>query len=91
VRCSRLEGLHPDLVRVVERAIQITIQDFRGQEGLLTRERQAELVARAASRTMNSRISPATPSIWSRWVAADQLVVGGLLSGRHHHRARRGA
>jgi peptidoglycan LD-endopeptidase CwlK len=31
--------VHPDLVRVVERAIQITIQDFRVQEGLRTRER----------------------------------------------------
>ena len=47
--------MHPDLVRVVERAIQITTQDFRVQEGLRTRERQAELVARGASRTMNSR------------------------------------
>jgi peptidoglycan LD-endopeptidase CwlK len=41
---DRLQGVHPDLVRVVERAIQITTQDFR--EGLRTRERQAELVAR---------------------------------------------
>src|SRR5918995_7391971 len=52
---DRLQGVHPDLVRVVERAIQITTQDFRVQEGLRTRERQAALVARGASRTMNSR------------------------------------
>jgi hypothetical protein len=31
---------------VVERAIELTTQDFRVQEGLRTRERQAELVAR---------------------------------------------
>jgi hypothetical protein len=37
---DRLQGVHPDLVRVVERAIQITTQDFRVQEGLPTRERQ---------------------------------------------------
>ena len=47
--------MHPDLVSVVERAIQITTQYFRVQEGLLTRERQAELVARGASRTMHSQ------------------------------------
>jgi peptidoglycan LD-endopeptidase CwlK len=52
---DRLQGVHADLVRVVERAIQITTQDFRVQEGLRTRERQAALVARGASRTMNSR------------------------------------
>ena len=51
---DRLLGVHPDLVRVVERAIQITTQDFRVQAGLRTRERQAELVARGASRTMHS-------------------------------------
>jgi hypothetical protein len=52
---DRLQGVHPDLVRGVERAIRIRTQDFRVQEGLRTRERQAELVARGASRTMNSR------------------------------------
>ena len=52
---DRLQGVHPDLVSVVERAIQITTQYFRVQEGLLTRERQAELVARGASRTMHSQ------------------------------------
>jgi hypothetical protein len=36
-------GVHPDLVRVVEREIQITTQDFRVQEGLCTYERHAEL------------------------------------------------
>jgi peptidoglycan L-alanyl-D-glutamate endopeptidase CwlK len=40
--------VHPDLVRVVERAIQITTQDFRVQKGLRTRERQGALVARGA-------------------------------------------
>jgi peptidoglycan L-alanyl-D-glutamate endopeptidase CwlK len=60
-------GVHPDLVRVVERAIQITTRDFPVQEGLRTRERQAALVARGASRTMNSRHLTATPSIWWRW------------------------
>ena len=55
---DRPYGVHPDLVRVVERAILITPQDFRVQEGLRTRERHAGLVARGASRTMNSALGP---------------------------------
>ena len=50
-----LQGVHPDLVRVVERAIQLTEVDFTVTEGLRTAARQAELVAAGASRTMNSR------------------------------------
>lgn len=52
---KNLEGVHPDLVAVVERAIRITEQDFSVIEGLRTLERQRELVARGASKTMNSR------------------------------------
>lgn len=52
---SRLAGVHPDLVRVVESAILITSVDFAVLEGRRTRERQAELVAAGASQTMDSR------------------------------------
>lgn len=52
---KRLEGVHPDLVRVVERAIAITEVDFVVLEGLRTKERQAQLLKVGASRTMNSR------------------------------------
>ncbi|API60526.1 peptidase M15 [Tardibacter chloracetimidivorans] len=52
---SRLEGVHPDLVKVIRRAIEITPIDFAVIEGLRTRERQKELVAAGASKTMNSR------------------------------------
>lgn len=52
---EKLVGVHPDLVRVVERAIQITSQDFKVLEGVRTLERQRRLVASGASRTMNSR------------------------------------
>lgn len=52
---SRLEGLHPDLISVVKRAIEITEQDFTVLEGLRTKERQRELVRKGASKTMNSR------------------------------------
>jgi peptidoglycan L-alanyl-D-glutamate endopeptidase CwlK len=52
---ERLQGVHPDLVRVVERAIGLTSVDFTVLEGLRTTERQKTLVAAGASKTMNSR------------------------------------
>lgn len=52
---ARLEGVHPDLVKVVERAIVLTTVDFTVLEGLRTLERQAQLVKSGASQTMNSR------------------------------------
>lgn len=52
---QRLDGVHPDLVKVVKRAIQITAVDFTVLEGLRTLERQRQLVAAKASKTMNSR------------------------------------
>jgi peptidoglycan L-alanyl-D-glutamate endopeptidase CwlK len=50
---QRLAGVHPDLVRVVERA-RLAIP-FIVVEGLRSRERQERLVAIGASRTLNSR------------------------------------
>ena len=52
---QRLEGVHPDLVRVVKRAITLTPVDFTVLEGLRTLARQKQLVAAGASKTMNSR------------------------------------
>lgn len=52
---AKLEGVHPALVKVVKRAIEITPIDFRVIEGLRSIERQKQLVARGASKTMNSR------------------------------------
>lgn len=52
---ERLQRVHPDLVRVVMRAIQITEVDFGVTEGVRTLSRQKELLAKGASRTMNSR------------------------------------
>lgn len=50
-----LNGVHPDLRRVLDRALQESPLDFIVIEGLRTKERQAQLVAAGASRTMNSR------------------------------------
>ncbi len=55
---ARLKGVHPDLVKVVEKAIQLTTVDFTVLEGLRTKERQKVLVAAGASQTMNSRHIP---------------------------------
>ena len=52
---ERLKGVHPDLVSVVMLAIERTDVDFLVTEGLRTKERQRELVAAGASKTMNSR------------------------------------
>jgi peptidoglycan L-alanyl-D-glutamate endopeptidase CwlK len=54
-RCGqRLAGVHPDLVRVVERAAADGAR-FRVTEGLRTMDRQAELVRAGKSQTMRSR------------------------------------
>ncbi len=55
---SRLEGVHPDLVKMVQRAAQITEQPFVVLEGVRTVERQRRLYAKGASKTMNSRHIP---------------------------------
>ena len=52
---SRLQGVHPHLVMVVERAIEISEQDFTVLEGLRSKERQQELYNTGKSKTLNSR------------------------------------
>lgn len=52
---QRLEGVNPDLVRVVRRAATLCKIPFIVTEGLRTTERQAKLVKAGASKTMNSR------------------------------------
>lgn len=55
---QNLEGVHPDLVKVVKRAIEITAVDFGVSEGVRTYDRQLELFEAKASTTMNSRHIP---------------------------------
>lgn len=52
---ERLSGVHPDLVRVVHRALQLSPIDFGISEGLRTMERQIQLKEAGASKTLNSR------------------------------------
>ncbi len=57
---KRLQGVHSDLARVISRAAELAAgypwySEFIVTEGLRTVERQAELVAAGASKTMASR------------------------------------
>lgn len=51
----KLEGVHPDMVAVVERAIELTSVDFGVTYGVRTVEEQEKLVASGRSQTMKSK------------------------------------
>jgi peptidoglycan L-alanyl-D-glutamate endopeptidase CwlK len=50
-----LDGVHPDLVAVTKRAIELTVQDFAVHDGIRTLDEQKKLVASGASQTLDSR------------------------------------
>jgi peptidoglycan L-alanyl-D-glutamate endopeptidase CwlK len=52
---QNLRGIHPDLSRVVYRALQLSAIDFRVIEGVRSAERQRQLVRNGSSKTLNSR------------------------------------
>ena len=52
---KRLEGVKPELVNVVKRAIEITTVDFGVTEGLRSLATQKKYVAQGKSQTMNSK------------------------------------
>lgn len=52
---DRLKGVHPELVEVVKRAIEITPIDFMVIEGVRSVEQQKKNVAKGVSKTMNSK------------------------------------
>ena len=55
---SRLEGVHPDMVAVVTRAIELTKVDFGITEGVRSIETQKRYVETGRSQTMNSKHIP---------------------------------
>lgn len=78
---ANLEGVHPDLVLVVSRAIEIARIDFGVSEGLRGQARQDELVAAKKSTTKNS-LHLVQDSGFSH--ATDLFVlVGGKVSWEH--------
>ena len=52
---KNMQGIHPDLRRVLDRALQDSPLAFVVIEGLRTKERQEQLVASGASKTLDSR------------------------------------
>lgn len=52
---DRLTGVHPDLTKIVYRAIEITTCDFAVLEGVRSLARQEQLFNAGATQTMNSR------------------------------------
>ena len=50
-----MSGIHPDLRKVMDHAIQITKVDLTVIEGLRSRERQRQLFDQGHTRTLNSR------------------------------------
>lgn len=52
---ARLVGVHPDLVKVMERAIEISDLDFTVLEGMRTLATQKKYLAQGATRTLRSR------------------------------------
>lgn len=77
---KNLIGVHPDLVRVVERAIQITQVDFRVGEGVRTLARQKQLVAQKKSQTMRSRHVPESNACRMSCAVDLHAMPGGVLS-----------
>lgn len=55
---KNLRGVHPDLVKVVKRALRICPCDFTIIEGCRTLARQRKLKASGASKTLRSRHIP---------------------------------
>ena len=52
---DRMDGVHPDLIAVVKRAIELTPFDFGITEGVRTLDRQQELLKTGKSTTLKSR------------------------------------
>ncbi len=52
---QELEGVHTDLVAVVKRAIELSVQDFSVHDGNRSLEEQKKYVASGASQTLDSR------------------------------------
>lgn len=67
----KLLGVHPDLCRVVERAIGLSKVDFAVVEGLRSPERQKMLVGAGASRSLNSR-----------HLTGHAVDLGGMVDGK---------
>lgn len=55
---SNLKGVHPDMVAIVQRAIEITEQDFAVHEGVRSPETQRIYLMKGVTKTLESRHLP---------------------------------
>lgn len=55
---SHLEGVHPDLIKVVERTLALSPYDFGITQGVRTIEQQKEYMVSGKSQIMNSKHLP---------------------------------
>jgi peptidoglycan LD-endopeptidase CwlK len=69
---NNLTGVHPDIVRVIRRAITITRVDFAVIEGVRQKYRQEQLVKAGASKTMDSK-----------HLTGDAVDLAAWVGGRH--------
>lgn len=69
---ANLTGVHPDVVRVVRRAITLTTVDFAVIEGRRTLTRQKQLVDSGASKTLASK-----------HLTGDAVDLAAWVGGRH--------
>lgn len=88
---NNLIGLNADLIRVVRRALQLSVVDFGITEGLRSVERQKRLVAERKSQTLNSRhisghavdvIAYPTPAGSWEWKYYQQIAEAFKQAGR---------
>lgn len=79
---AKLDKVHPDLVRVVKRALTISPYDFGISEGDRTLETQKKYVAEGKSTTMNS-MHLLQEDGWSH--AIDIKVFAPKLTWEHKH------
>lgn len=80
---DNLKGVHPYLVKVVERAIEITELDFGVSCGLRTEAEQYQLFKDGSSMTLNSKHLPQSDT-WGH--AVDLFVlVNGEVTWEHKH------
>jgi len=62
---ARLEGVHPKLITVAERAIELSGQDFFVSEGVRTMERQKELYAQGRTKLKDAKGNPLPKVTWT--------------------------
>jgi peptidoglycan L-alanyl-D-glutamate endopeptidase CwlK len=75
---DKLKSVHPDLVKVVERAAKISKLDFVVTEGARTTAQQKINIKKGASQTMRSRHIPST----SQSKLACAVDIAPVISGK---------